>query len=61
MFPNSIFCSSTPVLAPAPDLQYPAAGEPDGQELAEDAGGDADGGGDGSDQTVITFPNTKRG
>ena len=48
-------------MAPAPGLQYPEAGDPDGQEPAEDEGGDGDGGGDGSDQTVITFPNTKRG
>ena len=48
-------------MAPAPDLQYPEAGEPGGQEPAGDEGGDGDGGGDGSDQTVVTFPNPKRG
>ena len=48
-------------MAPAPDLQYPEAGEPGDQGPAEAEGGDGDGGGDGSDQTVVTFPNPKRG
>ena len=45
-------------MALPPSLQFPEAGEPNGDE---DAAGGGSEGGDGGDGTVVTFLDAKRG
>ena len=48
-------------MALPPSLQFPEAGEPNGEEDAAGGGSEGGGGGDGGDGTVVTFLDAERG